>query len=128
MAHKVLDNLKYTKDHEWVLIENDNATIGITDFAQSSLGDIVFIELPSIDTELKAGRPCGVVESIKSANDIYCPVDGKVSEINTDLESSPENCNKDPYAAWLIKVKLDANQSFDELMDASAYTAFCENN
>ena len=114
--------LKYTKDHEWVKIEGDTAIVGITDFAQSELGDIVFVDVESVDEELNAGDVFGSVEAVKTVSDLYLPVSGKVVEFNEDLESEPELVNTDPYGkGWIIKLKIanDADQS--ELLSAEQY-------
>ena len=114
--------LKYTKDHEWVKIEGDTAIVGITDFAQSELGDIVFVDVESVDEELNAGEVFGSVEAVKTVSDLYLPISGKVIEFNEDLESEPELVNTDPYGkGWIIKLKIanDADQS--ELLSAEQY-------
>ena len=114
--------LKYTKDHEWVKIEGDTAIVGITDFAQSELGDIVFVDVESVDEELNAGEVFGSVEAVKTVSDLYLPISGKVVEFNEDLESEPELVNTDPYGkGWIIKLKIanDADQS--ELLFAEQY-------
>jgi glycine cleavage system H protein len=114
--------LKYTKDHEWVKIEGDTAIVGITDFAQSELGDIVFVDVESVDEELNAGEVFGSVEAVKTVSDLYLPVSGKVIEFNEELESEPELVNTDPYGkGWIIKLKIanDADQS--ELLSAEQY-------
>ena len=103
MASQIPENLKYTKEHEWSCIDGDVATIGITDFAQSQLGDIVFVELPEVGSNLDEGATFGVVESIKSVSDLYAPLSGEVVEINEDLTDSPEKCNEAPYESWFIK-------------------------
>ncbi len=121
------EHLKYTKEHEWTLIEDDVATIGITDFAQSSLGDIVFVELPEVGTEINKDSTFGVVESIKSVSDLYAPLSGEVIEKNEELESSPEMCNSNAYDAWMIKVRLNNMSEIDTLMSASDYTPLCKN-
>ncbi|MBN1115437.1 MAG: glycine cleavage system protein GcvH [Oligoflexia bacterium] len=116
-------NLQYTRDHEWLLVEGNTATVGITYHAQEQLGDIVFAELPVAGDELKAGDSLGVVESTKAVSDVYSPVDGKVIEINDAVVDSPERVNADPYGdGWLIKVEF-ANMP-DGLMDAAAYGAY----
>ena len=120
------DNLKYTKDHEWTLIEGDVCTVGITDFAQSQLGDIVFVELPEPGTQLDSGASFGVVESIKSVSDLYSPISGEVLEVNNELEDSPELCNSAPYESWMVKIKISDSSQLDSLMDAAAYGAICE--
>lgn len=114
--------LKYTKDHEWVKIEGDTAIVGITDFAQSELGDIVFVDVESVDEELNVGDVFGSVEAVKTVSDLYLPISGKVIEFNEDLESEPELVNTDPYGkGWIIKLKIanDADQS--ELLSAEQY-------
>ena len=114
--------LKYTKDHEWVKIEGDTAIVGITDFAQSELGDIVFVDVESVDEELNACEVFGSVEAVKTVSDLYLPISGKVIEFNEELESEPELVNTDPYGkGWIIKLKIanDADQS--ELLSAEQY-------
>lgn len=125
---QIPENLKYTEEHEWVLVEGNIATIGITDFAQHSLGDIVFVELPDEEEELEKGGTFGVVESIKSVSDLYSPVDGLVKEKNTDVEDTPETINEDAYKAWLIKLELKDASQVESLMDAAKYKEFCEAN
>lgn len=126
MAHNIPENLRYTKEHEWTLIEGDIATIGITDFAQSSLGDIVFVELPEAGSTLNKDDAFGVVESIKSVSDLYAPLSGEVIEKNEELEVTPELCNNDPYANWMIKLKLSDPAQAEELLSSSDYSNFCE--
>ena len=121
-----MDGYLYTEEHEWLLVEGNSATIGITDFAQSSLGDIVFVELPEEGEELEAGNSFGVVESIKSVSDLYTPISGKVLEKNSTVEETPENLNEDPYGGWLVKIELAEKDQLNSLMDAQAYTEFCE--
>ncbi|KVE35099.1 glycine cleavage system protein GcvH [Burkholderia sp. TSV86] len=116
-------DLKYTDEHEWIRTEADGTlTIGITDHAQSTLGDIVFLELPSVGKQVKAGDAVGVVESVKAASDIYSPVSGEVVAVNADAVDAPEAVNSDAYGAWLFKIKLAADASTDGLLDATAYT------
>ena len=113
--------LKYTKDHEWVKIEGDIATIGITDFAQKELGDIVYVEVETIGESLQAGDVFGTVEAVKTVSDLFMPISGEILEFNTELESSPEVVNSDPYnAGWMVKVRIEGDLS-DELLDAEAY-------
>lgn len=119
----VPNNLKYTKDHEWALVEGNICTIGITDFAQSQLGDIVFVELPEVGRNLSAGDSFGVVESIKSVSDLYAPISGEVVERNEDLISSPEMCNQAPYETWMIKVKMSDSSQADSLLSATDYSS-----
>lgn len=126
MASQIPNNLKYTKDHEWALVEGDVVTVGITDFAQSQLGDIVFVELPEVGTTLSTGDSFGVVESIKSVSDLYSPISGEVLEKNEDLESSPEGCNDAPYESWMIKLKVSNTDELNELLSAEDYAPLCE--
>ena len=117
--------LKYTKDHEWVKTEGDNAIIGITDFAQSALGDIVFVELPEAGKKLNNHETFGVVESIKSVSDLFSPLSGTVIETNNEVINAPEICNVEPYGnAWLIKIKLSNPTELDSLLSASDYQNF----
>lgn len=125
MATNIPENLKYTKEHEWTLIEGDTMTIGITDFAQSSLGDIVFLEVPEIGAEVKLGATFGVVESIKSVSDLYSPATGEVIARNADVEASPERINSDAYGSWLIKVKIKNENDLNLLLSPAEYTEFC---
>ena len=124
MSTQIPKNLKYTKEHEWVLVEGDTATIGITDFAQSALGDIVFAEVPDVGTNLSQGATFGVVESIKSVSDLYSPISGEVIAKNEDVESSPEKINAGAYEAWLIKVKVKNPGELSVLLSAEAYDQF----
>ena len=125
MANNIPAELKYTKDHEWTKLEGDVAVIGITDFAQSALGDIVFVELPDIGKQLSTHQSFGVVESIKSVSDLFSPVAGTVVEVNQDLVNSPELCNAEPYgSAWMIKVKLSNANEVNSLMSPSDYQNF----
>ena len=115
--------LKYTKDHEWMVMEGDVAVIGISDFAQDALGDVVFINLPEVGDEVTAGESFGDVESVKAVSDVNSPVTGVIVAVNEDLADSPENLNSDPYGSWIIMVeKITATE---ELLDAAAYEAFC---
>ncbi|TRL29975.1 glycine cleavage system protein GcvH [Staphylococcus chromogenes] len=114
--------LKYSKEHEWVKVEGNIATIGITDFAQNELGDIVFVELPEVDDEVSEGETFGSVESVKTVSELYSPVSGKITEINEDLEDEPEAVNESPYEkAWMVKVELSDESELDALMDANGY-------
>lgn len=125
MATNIPGNLKYTKEHEWALVEGDTVTIGITDFAQSALGDIVFLEVPEVGAEIKLGSTFGVVESIKSVSDLYAPITGEVIARNADVEGSPEKINQDAYSSWLIKVKMKNNSDLNQLMTPQQYQEFC---
>ena len=115
--------LKYTKDHEWMKMEGDIAVIGISDFAQDALGDVVFINLPEVGDTVTAGESFGDVESVKAVSDVNSPVTGVVVAINEELVDAPETLNSDPYGAWIIKVENITEE--EELMDAAAYEAFC---
>ncbi len=121
MSYSAPLNLKYTKEHEWTLIEGDVATIGITDFAQSSLGDIVFVELPDVGRELAYGEAFGVVESVKSVSDLFSPLSGIVIETNSALSTTPESINNDCYSNWIIKVKISKKSELAQLLSASDY-------
>ncbi len=121
MSHNTPEELKYTDDHEWILSEDGTATIGITDFAQSSLGDIVFVELPAVGDTLDKGAAFGVVESIKSVSDLYSPLTGEIVEINEVLTDSPEQINEDAYGSWIIKIKASNPSELESLMDANKY-------
>lgn len=125
MSTNIPANLKYTKEHEWALVEGDTVTVGITDFAQSALGDIVFLEVPEVGTDLKSGSTFGVVESIKSVSDLYAPITGEVMAKNSDLEGSPEKINSAPYESWLIKVKIKDQNELGNLLSAEQYQEFC---
>jgi glycine cleavage system H protein len=117
------DELKYTKDHEWIKVENDIATIGITDFAQGELGDIVFVEVDSIDEELEREEIFGSIEAVKTVSDLFMPISGEVIEFNESLEENPEQINEDPYnKAWIIKVKISDISELDDLLSAEAYS------
>lgn len=118
------ENLKYTRDHEWVRVEeNGELTIGITDYAQTSLGDITFVELPGLDDEFESGDTFGVVESVKAASDLYLPVAGKIVAVNEALPDSPEKVNEDPYGeAWLIRVQVEEGSDLSGLLDPEAYS------
>jgi glycine cleavage system H protein len=119
------ENFRYTKEHEWVLVEGDTGTIGITDHAQEELGDIVYVDLPKVGAHLEQGKSLGSVESVKAVSDVYCPVSGEVTEINATLAQAPESLNKDPHgAAWLIKVRLSKPDEAAGLMTAADYQAY----
>lgn len=117
-------NLKYTKDHEWLRVEGDVAVIGITDFAQSELGDIVYVEIETVGETLGAEEVFGSVEAVKTVSDLFMPISGEILEFNESLEANPEAVNKDPYGdGWMIKVKMSNPAEMDGLMDAAAYEA-----
>jgi len=119
------EDLKYSKEHEWVLLDGDLATIGITDFAQDQLGDIVFVELPSVGDKVAKDEAFGVVESVKAVSDIYAPLSGTVVEVNDDLPDSPEMLNEDCYSdAWIVKIRLSDQAEIAALMNAAAYEKF----
>tara|TARA_Y100000590_G_C15507714_1_gene934184 strand:+ start:62 stop:466 length:405 start_codon:yes stop_codon:yes gene_type:complete len=118
-----IKKLKYTKDHEWVHIDNDIATIGVTDFAQSELGDIIFIEFPNQGDVFKQHESVGTLEAVKTVADIYSPVSGSIVEINSDLDSNPELINSDPYNdGWIVKIKIEDSSEIDGLLDLDSYT------
>ena len=121
-------DLSYLSSHEWVRNEGDGTvTIGVTDFAQEQLGDVVFVELPEVGTQLSTEEEFGVIESVKAASDLYAPVSGEVVEINEQLEDDPELVNSDPYGdAWLLKIKLSDTDELNHLLDADAYSVLCE--
>jgi glycine cleavage system H protein len=116
------DNLRYTKDHEWVRIEGDEAIVGITDFAQRELGDIVYVEVETAGQELESGAVFGTVEAVKTVSDLFLPLSGSITEVNPNLNSNPELVNSDPYGeGWMVKMKLANPSDVDTLMDAAAY-------
>jgi glycine cleavage system H protein len=118
-------NLRYTKDHEWLEVKGDVAAVGITDYAQHELGDVVFVELPKVGSKIEAGKTFGTVESVKAVSDIYAPASGEVIEANDVLQNTPEKINSDPHGAgWLIKVRLSNPAEANGLMDATAYEAY----
>lgn len=121
------NDLRYSKEHEWIKVEGNRGKVGITDYAQSSLGDIVFVELPQEGDELKKDDSLGVVESVKSASDVYCPVSGRVVAINEELLDSPQLINQDPYGrGWMIEIELSDPSELDDLMGAGEYKAMVE--
>jgi glycine cleavage system H protein len=121
---QVPEDLKYTEEHEWIAVDGNTAIIGITDYAQGELGDLVFIELPSVDTAIKQGESFGTVEAVKAVSDLFAPVSGKVIEINQTLTDDPEVVNKDPYGeGWMIKVEMENTEELDALLDADGYKA-----
>ena len=126
MAYKTPDHLQYTKEHEWTLIENNIATIGVTDFAQSSLGEVVFVELPQVGDKLEKDQSFGVIESIKSVSDLYAPLSGEICEVNDSLSDQPELVNQNPYDSWLAKIKVGNDAEISALMSANQYAEHCE--
>lgn len=125
---KVIEGLYYSESHEYVKVEGEYGYVGITDFAQHELGNVVYVDMPEVDDEVTAGEDFGAVESVKAASDLISPVSGVVVEVNEALDDEPELINKDAFANWIIKVKLSDMSELDELMDAAAYTAFIESN
>ena len=120
-------DLKYTKEHEWVKVDGDTVTVGITDYAQDSLGDVVYVELPSEDASVTRNEPFGVVESVKAVSDLYSPVSGSVTEVNDAIIDSPEVINEDPYGdAWMLKIELAGQEELDDLLSADEYQEFIE--
>ena len=124
---KVIEGLYYSESHEYVKVEGNVGYIGITDYAQHALGNVVYVDLPDVDDEVAAGEEFGAVESVKAASDIISPVSGTIVEVNEALDDEPELLNKDPWENWIIKVELSDKSELDSLMDAKAYEAFCEN-
>ena len=122
---KTVEGLYYSESHEWVKVEGDVAVIGITDYAQHSMGDLSYVDMPEVDDELAAGDEFGAVESVKAASDLYSPVSGTVIEVNEKLEDAPELLNEDAFANWIIKVKMTDQSELEDLMDAAAYEAMC---
>lgn len=121
---QIPENLQYTETHEWVAVEGDVATVGLTDFAQSEMGDIVYIELPEVGDEVEAGESFTDIESVKAVAEVNSPVSGEVTEANEELLDAPERINEAPYDAWIIRVEL--GELGEDLMDAAAYAEFCE--
>ncbi len=115
--------LKYTKDHEWIRLDGDTGAVGITDFAQQQLGDVVYVELPEVGTTLTAGQVFGTIESVKAVSELFAPVAGEVVAVNADLKDRPEDVNRTPHDAWMVKVRLSDPASAGDLMDAAAYEA-----
>ena len=117
-------DLKYSKSHEWVRVEGGTGTVGVTDFAQHELGDIVYVELPEVGRKVKAGETMGTIESVKAVSEVYAPVSGTIAEVNGALSDAPETVNKDPHGAgWICRVKLDDPKELDALLGADAYAA-----
>ena len=123
---KVIEGLYYSESHEYVKIEGDFAYVGITDYAQNALGNVVYVDLPEVDDEVEADEDFGAVESVKAASDLISPVSGTVVEVNEALEDKPELLNEDPFESWIIKVQLSDTAELDNLMDAQGYEDFCK--
>ena len=123
---KVIEGLYYSESHEFVNVEGNIGFIGITDYAQNALGNVVYVDMPDVDDEVKAGEEFGAVESVKAASDLISPVSGIVLEVNEALDDQPELVNQDAFANWIIKVEISDKSELDNLMDAKAYAAFCE--
>ena len=115
---------KYTKEHEWIQVNGNSASVGITDYAQQSLGDIVFVEAPKVGAELTAGKPFGTVESVKAVSDLFAPASGAVTEVNSELATSPEKVNRDPHGSWMVKMNLKNPGELDTLLSAADYEKF----
>jgi glycine cleavage system H protein len=116
------ENLKYSKEHEWLEVKDDIVTIGITDYAQGELGDVVYVELPAVGDQFEMQDAFGTIEAVKAVSDLYCPISGEVTEINESLEDAPETVNKDPYGdGWMIKIRVEDSAQIDNLLDANAY-------
>jgi len=123
---KVIEGLYYSESHEYVRVEGNFGFIGITDYAQNALGNVVYVDLPDVDDEVTAGEEFGAVESVKAASDLMSPVSGTIGEVNEALNDQPELVNQDAFANWIIKVEMSDKSELDNLMDAKAYAAFCE--
>ena len=123
---KLIEGLKYSETHEWVKVEGDIATVGVTDFAQSEMGDITYVDMPEVDDEVSKDEEFGALESVKASSDLVCPVSGTVVENNAALKDAPELINQDPYENWIIKVKMSDPSELDALMDAAADKAMTE--
>lgn len=116
------ENVKYTSDHEWIRVEGQYGWVGITDYAQSELGDIVYIEIPAVGTKVEKGKSFGTIEAVKAVSDLFAPVTGEVVEINTEMKDHPEDVNKDPYdKGWMVKIKITDHAQLDTLLDVQAY-------
>lgn len=125
MSTKIEPGLYYTKEDEWIRLEGDEGVAGITDYAQNALSDIVYLELPNVGDFFGIGETFGVVESVKAAGDLYMPVSGDVTAVNSALVDKPETINTDPYGSWMIRIKLSEPHQLKDLMDADAYTEYC---
>ena len=123
---KIMDDYYYTKNHEWVKVEGDTASIGVTDYAQHAMGQVVYVELPEIDDEFNQQDAFSVVESVKAASDIYMPISGTIIEINEELEDEPELINEDSYSNYICKIKIKEKAELDNLMDTKEYSNYCD--
>lgn len=124
---KIENDLLYTRDDEWIRVDGDEATVGVSDYAQDSLSDIVYLELPDVGETFDEGESFGVIESVKAAADLYMPVSGEITAVNEDLMDEPEVVNSDPYGgAWMVRVRMSDKSELDDLMDADAYRDYCE--
>ena len=123
---KVLEGLLYSESHEWVKVDGNVATIGVSDFAQAEMGNITYVDLPEVDDEFEAGEEFGALESVKAASDLYCPVSGKVIEVNAEIDDAPELINEDAYANWIIKVELSDPSELEARLDAEGYKKLIE--
>lgn len=121
-------DLRYTEEHDWICDNSDGTyTVGITDYAQAALGDLVFVELPTVGDSFDTGDECAVLESVKAASDLFCPISGKIIEVNEELEDIPETINTDPYdTGWIFKIQADSIDEFDNLLNSQRYTEICE--
>lgn len=129
MSNNIPENLRYSKDHEWVLVEGDTATVGITDYAQHQLGDVVYVDMPRVGDKLGAHEAFGSVESVKAVSEIFLPVAGEVTEVNEALNDDAEKVNSDPYgAAWMVKIKMDNPHEADAMLSAEEYEEYLANN
>jgi glycine cleavage system H protein len=126
MASNIPADLKYTRTDEWIKLDGGEALIGVTDYAQNALSDVVYVELPEVGASFKAGESFGTVESVKAASDMHMPIGGTVTAVNKDLEDTPEKVNQQPYEAWFIKIKPTNSAEFDSLLDATAYGKYCD--
>lgn len=122
----ILEGLLYAESHEWVKVTGHEGYVGISDYAQHSLGDIVFIELPKVGATIKKGEMFGAVESVKAASDLYMPVSGKILEVNTKLENEPESLNQDPFGSWIVKIEIQDAKELDTLLTSDQYVSCCE--
>lgn len=122
---KIIEGLLYSESHEWVKVEDGIAVVGVTDFAQSEMGDITYVDLPSEGDEIKAGEEFGALESVKASSELFSPVSGVVTEVNGELETSPEKVNEDPYGSWIVKLSISDESELSSLLDAAAYAAIC---